>query len=286
MSTDSHPRGFHADAEHAECRLCGGSTEERFRKLVLGKFDVGFFRCADCGSLQSDLPFWLDEAYEGSNLAAIDTGAAQRNLTNLAATFVVAKSIGAGSLIDHGGGDGLLCRLLRDYGLNAFVRDRYAINLYAPGHVAPIGMNSDLLTAFEVVEHFVNPREEMAELFRGNPTALLFSTGIFDDQSSDWWYLTPESGQHVFFYSQKALANFGASRGYLVFFSGQFILFLRRGALSPLRKAMMQLLLSRFFLRVVRAGLMIVPAKGVQIDYDYQVALAQRKQTDLNPAER
>jgi hypothetical protein len=56
-------------------------------------------------------------------LSYLDTGRAQRNLSDLAVCFFVSKLYKLKNIIDFGGGDGLLCRFLRDYGLNCFVKD-------------------------------------------------------------------------------------------------------------------------------------------------------------------
>src|SRR5262249_43503280 len=146
------------------CRLCRGPLRRRFALRVLGKYDVGYFLCQDCGSLQTQPPYWLAEAY-GHNLSNLDTGAAQRNLHNLAACYALAKLCNLRNVLDVGGGDGLLCRLLRDYGVNCFVRDRYARPAYAQGFTEPDFRQPDLVVAIEVIEHFANPGPELDELF-------------------------------------------------------------------------------------------------------------------------
>ena len=86
------------------CRLCGGSITALFSKTVLGKYAVTYFRCSGCLSLLTERPYWLDEAYRESNLSNADTGAAQRNLRNLAATYGISKLLKAKNVIDIGGG--------------------------------------------------------------------------------------------------------------------------------------------------------------------------------------
>src|ERR1700730_9135404 len=113
-----------------ECRLCQGRLSFRFKSTVLGRYSVHYFECRECRSLQTEPPYWLNEAYS-HNLSGLDTGAAQRNLHNLAACYIISKLFGATDAIDYGGGDDLLCRLLRDYGLNCFVSDKYAKVTYA-----------------------------------------------------------------------------------------------------------------------------------------------------------
>ena len=54
------------------CRLCSGETSFVFNHKVLNKFDVKYYRCSNCESLQTEKPYWLDEAYEKSNLGQDD----------------------------------------------------------------------------------------------------------------------------------------------------------------------------------------------------------------------
>ena len=102
--------------------------------------------------MQTERPYWMQEAYS-TNLSILDTGAGQRNLLNLAATYAVCGLLRANNVIDFGGGDGLLCRLLRDYEVNCFVSDKYAAATYARAFVTPDFDRPDILLAFEVFEH-------------------------------------------------------------------------------------------------------------------------------------
>jgi len=54
-------------------------------------------------------------------------------------------------------GDGLLCRLLRDYNVNCYVKDKYAVATYGQGFSELDFATPNLLLAFEVLEHFAAP---------------------------------------------------------------------------------------------------------------------------------
>ncbi len=248
------------------CRLCSGPIQKQFTLRVLEKFDVAYSKCLLCASLQCERPYWLGEAYQ-SNLALLDTGVAQRNLANLAATYPVSRILGLKNLVDHGGGDGLLCRLLRDYGLNCFVNDKYATVSYARGFCTPNFARPELLLAFEVLEHFENPCNDLDALFRTNPDAIFASTGIFSDQGPDWWYLTPETGQHIFFYSRQALRQVADLKGYDLLICSNYVLFLRAGSTSPLKRLLLKVMLHKVALRLTGAALRLLPAKGVWTDF-------------------
>lgn len=244
------------------CRLCAGRLTHQFDVRLLDKYDVSFLLCDACGSLQTEQPYWLDEAYAESNLSHLDTGAAQRNLSNLGATYGTCMILGVRRVYDVGGGDGLLCRLLRDYDVDCYISDRYARNAYAQGFEHNEKESGGLVTAFEVVEHYANPREDLGELLERDADAVLISTGIYTGQGADWWYLTPKSGQHVFFYSRKALGIAGDIHGYDVGFSGNFVLFTRRGRFTRWRCKIAEFMLKPLMVRVSRALLLAMPARG------------------------
>jgi hypothetical protein len=261
-----------AECRQQSCRLCAGQLSRRFNLRVIGKYDVQYYECINCRSLQTEEPFWLAEAY-AQNLSNLDTGAAQRNLHNLAACYAVAKLFNLSNAIDIGGGDGLLCRLLRDYGINCFVKDKYARPAYAQGFTEPDFQKPDLVLAFEMLEHLVNPSTELDDLFGPTPDVLLLSTGIFTTQKEDWWYLAPESGQHIFFYARKALDLIAAKYDYRLILSGGFILFVKSERLTRIKSLLAKLLLTGRICRLIRSRLALLPAPGVWKDHLHQKSI-------------
>jgi 2-polyprenyl-3-methyl-5-hydroxy-6-metoxy-1,4-benzoquinol methylase len=259
------------------CRLCGGKLEPQFRLQVLGRYDVGYFRCESCHSLQTEQPYWLEQAYEANNLSNLDTGAAQRNLHNLAVCWSIAKLLHLKNVLDVGGGDGLLCRLLRDYELNCFVHDKYASPTYAQGFDVPDFAQPDMVVAFEVMEHYPEPRNDLQKLFATRPKAVLASTGIFNSQGQDWWYLAPDSGQHIFFYSKPALQLIARTHDYELVISSGYSLFLRRGACGGLKKSLAKTLLRSGMRRFTRARLAMSSADGVWKDHQRQLERAKSR---------
>jgi hypothetical protein len=177
------------------CRLCGSESKKQFFLRVLGKYDVEYSECVLCESLQTESAYWLDEAYGPTNAVSYDTGAAQRNINNLATCFAVSKLFNAKNVIDIGGGDGLLCRMLRDRGVNCFVSDKYASPNYAKSFTEAYLSFPDLVIGFEVLEHFPNPRVDLNSLFETNPKLVLLTTEIYSKHNSSWWYLAAEGGR-------------------------------------------------------------------------------------------
>lgn len=262
-----------------KCRLCDGSLSHRFNVKILGKHDVNYFECADCCSLQTEPPYWLDEAYGNENLSNLDTGAVQRNIHNLAACFAIFKLFNVRNAIDIGGGDGLLCRMLRDYEINCYVKDKYATPTYAQGFTEQDFDTPDLVIGFEVLEHFPNPKSDLDDLFKHNSNALLLSTAIYTNEKKDWWYLTLESGQHVFFYSKKALELIAEKYNYSLIVSGGFILFVRNT--TALKKAVAKLLLKVRICRLLKGLIVLFPTRGVWKDHLLQVEKSKQVQQQL-----
>jgi hypothetical protein len=248
------------------CRLCEGHLAQRFSRIVLHKYDVRYLECDECGSLQTESPYWLNDAY-GSNLSSLDTGAVQRNLQNLAAAYVISKLFRVRDAFDFGGGDGLLCRLLRDYNVNCYVSDKYAAPTYSQGFSKPDFSAPNLVLSFEVLEHFATPASDLEALFQSRPKVLLASTEIYDRQQADWWYLASEAGQHVFFYSQKAVRMIADRFGYTSLQSGGFLLFVRKQDHSAVKSILARFLLRRGVCRILRGLILILPAPGAWRDH-------------------
>jgi hypothetical protein len=213
--------------EKIVCRLCGSDSLYQFSKRLLEKYDVRFYRCGNCASLQSETPYWLDEAYSGVRQIP-DLGIAQRTLQLKRMTYLASKILNlsdSDKFLDWGGGNGLLVRMMRDMGLDAYLYDLYAKNFYAVGFEYNEGSKYSVITSFETWEHFVNPAEEINFFFELNPKYIIISTGLYESQKDDWSYLTPLSGRHVFFYSLKARQIIAEKFGCYLLNMGSFSIF-------------------------------------------------------------
>jgi hypothetical protein len=182
----------------------------------------------------------------------------------------------AAAQIFVGGGDGLLCRMLRDYNINCFVKDKYATTTYAQGFTEQNFSTPDMVIGFELLEHFANPKTDLEELFGLHAKVMLLSTALYTDQKGDWWYLVPESGQHVFFYSKQALEMIAKKYDYSLVISGGFILLLKQT--SSFKSLVAKLFLSKIVCRLIRAWVVILPAPGIKQDQALQTKQSQLKQ--------
>lgn len=193
-------------SEDLQCRVCGGHSSVLWQGCLLD-LKVTYMKCEHCGYVQTERPYWLDRAYARS-INESDTGIMSRNLSN--ARIVLSTLFAVGGLhqrvVDLAGGYGILTRLLRDSGVDAFWADAYCQNLVARGFEHH-GESAALVTAFEVFEHFVDPLTELHRMLAIAPNVLL-STEIIPDlvpAPGQWWYYGEDHGQHIGFYQVKTL---------------------------------------------------------------------------------
>ena len=189
-----------------ECRVCKKECEEKFEGLILGKYKVKYYFCPNCEHLQTEKPFWLEEAYKDS-IAPEDTGILQRNLNNrVAAASVLSCFYDIDKkFLDYAGGYGVFVRLMRDVGFDFVWADKFSQNLFARGFEYKQDDKIDLITAFEVLEHLENPVEELKKMFDIS-SDILFTQNILPlPVKRNWWYYAPSGGQHISFYTNKTL---------------------------------------------------------------------------------
>jgi hypothetical protein len=190
------------------CRLCGHEAKLYGRKLVLDKYEIAYYECGECQSLQTEQPYWLEEAYHVEGLG-LDVGACQRCLNLSIEVSACLNVLGFHKdlpCLDYGSGLGLFSRLMRDRGYNFHAYDKYIKPFFMDRFEGSlIDRKWSVLTVFEVFEHMVTPDLNCAELFKADPDIIFFTTQLWQNQGLDWWYFVPEGGQHVFFFSDKGL---------------------------------------------------------------------------------
>ena len=188
------------------CRVCGCAARYVYTLRLLARA-VDYFDCANCGYLQTQAPDWLADAY-ARPINDVDTGIMARNQLNVGRVVMTLLTFGRlqGRVFDHAGGFGVLERVLRDAGIDARWSDKYCENLLARGFEVD-GGKYDLLTAFEVFEHLLDPLVELREMLEVAPVVLLSTELILRRETppQDWWYLGPEHGQHIGFFRVETL---------------------------------------------------------------------------------
>lgn len=191
-----------------DCPLCNKNGKKIFKGKILNKFLIQYYQCLNCGLIFTETPYWLDEAYKDS-ITCVDTGIMSRNIRNMfCANVLIDKIFNKEALfLDYGGGYGIFTRMMRDIGYNFEWQDKYSPNLFARGFQNKNKNSIELVTSFELFEHFSTPRRELDNLFNLSNN-ILFSTLLYDKnlkykQFSNWWYYVPQTGQHIIFYSER-----------------------------------------------------------------------------------
>lgn len=200
--------------EEINCKICNSKASLAFKDKVLSKYDVNYFKCNKCDYLFTENPYWLDEAYKNP-INISDTGIMMRNIyfskiVSVILYFCFDKSA---KFLDYAGGYGIFTRLMRDIGFDFYWHDDFTTNLLARGFEKSEA-RYELLTAFEVFEHFVNPIDEVKKMTELSDS-ILFSTVTIPETipSKDWWYYGFEHGQHISFYSEKTLKTIAEKFG-------------------------------------------------------------------------
>lgn len=193
------------------CLICHHDTHFLFQKQILKKYNISYFKCNHCGLVQTEPPYWLEEAYH-SAITALDLGLIKRNIGYSAvATCCIELFFNKKrKFVDFAGGYGMLVRMMRDKGYHFYREEPFCENLFAKGFdTKDISTNEkfELMTAFEVMEHLENPTETLDKMLQYTDN-ILFSTSLYDGDKHDmqnWDYLSLETGQHIVFYTKKSL---------------------------------------------------------------------------------
>ena len=172
------------------------------------KYDVTYHQCESCRFIQTEQPYWLNEAYS-SAITHLDIGLLSRNLylMNEIPRLIDGLFPESKRYLDFGGGYGVFVRLMRDLGYDFYRFDTYCDNIFADFFdIKDTTVKKfDIVTSFEVFEHLEFPLEEIQKKFEFGDT-IIFSTVLIPEQQQDfqkWWYVSPETGQHIAFYDKR-----------------------------------------------------------------------------------
>lgn len=207
-----------------KCKICNSKSNKIQNGKILNKYDIEYFQCINCGFVQTQKPYWLEESYSNA-ISVSDTGVMSRNLMfSKIATIILSMLVNRrGEFLDYGGGYGIFTRLMRDNGFDFYWYDKYATNLVARGFEGRMSdKRYEAITSFENFEHFENPLDDIEKIF-SLTDFVLFSTDIVSTPApatDDWWYYCLEHGQHISLFSLKSLEYIAEKHGYLLTSNG------------------------------------------------------------------
>lgn len=235
MSNSEQKEQGHPPDLSEPCRICTNPLELIFHAQVLGKYQVAYGNCPQCGLIQTEAPYWLPEAY-ADPISVSDVGLVNRNMQACARIqdLILTYFTPSGRFLDYAGGFGLLVRMMRDVGFDFYRHEPYCPNIFAVDFDIPELQPDDrfeLITAFEVFEHWREPVTEVRSLLE-HSDSLVFSTRLQPspkpEKVEDWWYFCPRTGQHITFFSMPALRHLAQAVGAVLHSDGAALHMLTR----------------------------------------------------------
>ena len=217
-----------------QCRLCGYDISHSIFRCPTRWGDIDYYECPKCAYVQTQHPTWLSAAYENP-INASDTGIMVRNLANLGLVTSTLSLLGCRhqKVVDCAGGYGILVRMLRDKGVDAYWNDLYSSNLLSKGFEYT-GEQAGLVTAFEAFEHFLYPLKEAKKLSSISPN-ILITTELIPSPAplpGQWWYYGLEHGQHIGFFRVETLKYMAQTLGLHLLSDGRSLHLLSKKKLS------------------------------------------------------
>lgn len=207
------------------CKICSQPSRSFTQARIRGQYDIQLYVCSSCGFVQTERPYWLAEAYS-SPINESDIGLVSRNLEAVKLTSALIASFFKkdGPFVDFAGGYGLFVRMMRDRGFDFYWQDLHSPNLFAQGFECGKSLEgrAELVTAFEVFEHFADPLEEIQPVLKLSRNIWL-STRLISNpppQPSAWDYYGLDHGQHISFFTRQALEEMARRLGLNLYTNG------------------------------------------------------------------
>jgi len=188
------------------CKICNKKSNFIFKAKILKKYNVKYFHCQNCGFLQTEDPYWLEEAINISDTGIMSRNLSLSQLSTLILFFFFNKNA---KFLDFAGGYGIFVRLMRDIGFDFYWYDKFSNNLLARGFEYENEGGIELITSFEAFEHFDKPIEEIESMLKTSKN-ILFSTELYGDTPPNpdkWGYYGLNHGQHISFYNLRTLQD-------------------------------------------------------------------------------
>jgi len=191
-----------------KCKICSLENNFIFHTKILKKHMIKYYFCKKCGFLQTEEPYWLEEAYsESINIS--DTGYIQRNIMLSKTMTILLFTIfnKDAKYLDFAGGYGVFVRMMRDIGFDFYWDDKFTNNLFAKTFEFQTDVKYEAITSFESFEHFVEPLAEIEKMLTISKN-IIFTTELLPTPTpkpEEWWYYGLDHGQHISFYSKTTL---------------------------------------------------------------------------------
>jgi hypothetical protein len=240
------------------CPICKSPALRLFKVMIQSENSCDLFSCTKCEFAFYPDQNWIDKSFS-EELNSLDIGATDRTLiaADYLSVLLKAQKLSGGSILDYGGGYGLLCRIMRDRGFDFENYDPHTRQIFPTSGKTisnPLEQRYDAVTLIEVALHFEDPVEEFKRLLELSD--LVFFTAVLTDDKldSDWWYLSLETGQHIALFSMKTLEEIANEVGVHVTTDGKFFHIFHREKLTLVTRMLAKRQHLVFALASLKAG--------------------------------
>lgn len=232
-----------------QCKICEQQSNPLFKAKVMGKYEVQYYQCGNCQFVQTEDPYWLEEAYN-SPINHSDTGIVLRNsrLSRIVGAIIICFFDKNKEAVDYAGGFGMFTRMMRDAGFDFYWMDPYVKNELSRGFEAKEGKKYHIATTFESFEHFDQVFDEMKKItnIADNIIASTEMIPLPPPALEDWWYYAPEHGQHIAFYTKPAFKILAKKLG-MHYYNLDNVHILSKKKLNPLTSWIFKMPFSKHF---------------------------------------
>ena len=204
--------------------------------LIQGQINSELYSCSECEFAFYPDQNWITQSFS-DELNSLDIGSTDRTLiaADYLGVLLNSQKLRDGSFLDYGGGYGLLSRIMRDRGFSFKSYDPFTKQIFPTSSQTNnnlLEQKHDAITLIEVALHFEDPLEEFRRLLQ--LTDILVFTAVLTDEklNSDWWYLSPETGQHIALFSTRTLEILAEQLGVNVTTDGKFFHIFHRDRLT------------------------------------------------------
>lgn len=222
--------------QNTACKICKEKSEPIFEIQILRKYVKHLYFCRVCNCAFFPEPSWLDEAYSKA-ISDLDTGLLERSvdISNVLTPFLFFSKLRKETILDFGGGIGVLARMLRDRGFHTSSHDPLAESVFS----IPTENKEHprVITMVEVLEHLPDPVGTLRNI--SSRSSMIFISTLAIPSAGikpDWWYLLPDTGQHIFFPSPKSFEIIAQQLGWRYFGNGKNLHVLSAHRLSTFQK--------------------------------------------------
>lgn len=237
-----------------QCPICQEAANSALQLRIHNKRSEPLFRCSKCSFYFFPKLDWLEQSFS-EELNELDLGSVSRCL--LVADFVSAVFAPRHCdyrILDWGGGDGLLTRLLRDRGINCKWFDPYVKPRFVGDALYQSKSHVDVTVVSEVFLHLTDPVSTLRSLLSDSDVVVATAVVPPKKLNSEWWYLMPDTGQHVSFYPKSALRALARQTNSHLCTDGRFFHVFSHGRLPFAKRLMIKVRALAFVFAYLQHG--------------------------------